>query len=301
LLQEYIVECHALREKVEAALKAAGVTATPPTPAGLPWFDLLPHPAAFKPSQAHLHNASIEHLVETGKKASLEHRRHVVDPTLLGLHEMICYGLRGLGAYAHHAEVLGERDASVDRFMAEGYAFLCSEDSLDLGKTLAMVDATGAAGLTGMTILDRGHTTKFGHPEPTAVRISPKVGKAILISGHDLQDTYDLLVQTEGKGINVWTHGELLPAHGYPVLKKRFPHLAGNYGGAWYAQQKEFAEFPGPILMTTNCISEPKKSYHDRIWTTGEVRLAVGCCTVLNAVLRGVLLPAVPSVLQACG
>ncbi|KAI7835279.1 hypothetical protein COHA_010819, partial [Chlorella ohadii] len=115
------------------------------------------------------------------------------------------------------------------------------------------------------------HTSKFGHPEPTQVRITPKKGKAILISGHDMQDTFDLLVQTEGKGVNVWTHGELLPAHGYPALKKRFPHLVGNYGGAWYRQQKEFSEFPGAILMTTNCIVEPRQAYKDRIFTTGEV------------------------------
>lgn len=269
--KEYVNQCHELREGIESLVRAKGVEASPATPTNLPWFDLLAHPAAWKLNSGYLQGASKEQLVNLGKMTSLEHRRHVVDPTLLGLHEMITYGLRGLCAYTHHAEVLGQRDASVDKFVAEAYAFLCSEDALDLGKVLGMVDACGAAGLTAMKILDEGHTSKFGHPEPTQVRITPKKGKAILISGHDMQDTFDLLVQTEGKGINIWTHGELLPAHGYPALKKRFPHLMGNYGGAWYRQQKEFADFPGAILMTTNCIIEPRQSYKDRIFTTGEV------------------------------
>ncbi|PSC68490.1 hydroxylamine reductase [Micractinium conductrix] len=265
--KEYILHCHELRGQLEQALSAKGVAGAPPSPA-LPFFDLLAHPAAWKPDLAPL---PTEQLVHVGKEASLEHRRHLLDPTLLGLHETINYGLRGLAAYSHHAEVLGHRDADVDAFLAEAYAFLCSEEALDLGKVLAMVDATGAAGLKGMALLDHGNTSKFGHPTPTPVRITPKKGKAILISGHDLQDTYDLLAQTEGTGINIWTHGELLPAHGYPALKERFPHLVGNYGGAWYRQQKDFAEFPGAILMTTNCIVEPRKSYEDRIFTTGEV------------------------------
>ncbi|KAL4431024.1 hypothetical protein ABPG75_006280 [Micractinium tetrahymenae] len=268
--KEYITHCHALRDQLEAAARAKGIQASPATPE-LPWFDLLSHPAAWRLSQSYLACASIGELVQLGKLTSLEHRRHLMDATLLGLHEMITYGLRGLAAYSHHAEVLGEHDREVDEFLAAAYAFLCSEAALDLGATLDMVDQTGAAGLKGMKLLDHAHTSKFGHPEPTQVRITPKRGKAILISGHDLQDTHDLLAQIEGTGVNVWTHGELLPAHGYPALKKRFPHLVGNYGGAWYRQQRDFAEFPGAILMTTNCISEPKKSYADRIFTTGEV------------------------------
>ncbi|EFN59446.1 hypothetical protein CHLNCDRAFT_29581 [Chlorella variabilis] len=269
--KEYISTCQSLREGLEKSLRDKGIDASPPAPVNLPWFDLLAHPAAWKLNQSYLAAASMDQLTQLGKMTSLEHRRHVVDPTLLGLHEMITYGLRGLAAYSHHAEVLGHRDPEVDEFMARCYAFLCSEDALDLGKTLGMVDELGAVGVKGMQLLDKGHTTKFGHPEPTQVRITPKKGKAILISGHDLQDTHDLLAQTEGTGINVWTHGELLPAHGYPALKKRFPHLVGNYGGAWYRQQKDFAEFPGAVLMTTNCIVEPRQSYADRIFTTGEV------------------------------
>lgn len=269
--KEYVSTCHSLRDQMEASVRAKGLTASPPTPDSLPWFDLLPHPAIWRLSGSYLEGASMDDLVQLGKMTSLEHRRHTYDPTLLGLHEMITYGLRGLAAYSHHAEVLGQRDPEVDEFLARCYAFLCSEDALDLGNTLDMIDQLGAAGVLGMKLLDHGHTSRFGHPEPTPVRLTPKKGKAILISGHDLQDTYDLLAQTEGTGINVWTHGELLPAHGYPEIKKRFPHLMGNYGGAWYRQQKDFAEFPGAVLMTTNCIIEPRHSYSDRIFTTGEV------------------------------
>ncbi|KAL4431026.1 hypothetical protein ABPG75_006282 [Micractinium tetrahymenae] len=267
----YIREAHSLRDELEHRVREACVEEPIPTPTNLPWFDLLSHPAAWHINASFLEGASMGQLVEMGKSVSLEHRRHTMDPTLLGLHEMITYGLRGLAAYSHHAEVLGEHDREVDEFLAAAYAFLCSEAALDLGATLDMVDQTGAAGLKGMKLLDHAHTSKFGHPEPTQVRITPKRGKAILISGHDLQDTHDLLAQTEGTGVNVWTHGELLPAHGYPALKKRFPHLVGNYGGAWYRQGKDFAEFPGAILMTTNCITEPRSSYRDRIFTTGEV------------------------------
>ncbi len=121
-----------------------------------------------------------------------------------------------------------------------------------------------------MEILDKGHTDRFGHPLPTPVSLGVRQGPAILVSGHDLLDLYELLRQTEGRGVQVYTHGEMIPAHGYPGLKK-FPHLAGNYGGAWQDQQKEFERFPGPILMTTNCIQKPKPTYIDRIFTTGLV------------------------------
>ena len=128
----------------------------------------------------------------------------------------------------------------------------------------------GRVNLRCMEILDKGNTGRFGHPRPTPVSLGVRKGPAILVSGHDLLDLYELLRQTEGRGIQVYTHGEMLPAHGYPGLKK-FSHLAGNYGGAWQDQQKEFERFPGPILMTTNCIQKPKASYMDRIFTTGLV------------------------------
>ncbi|GAB4824201.1 hypothetical protein N2152v2_011247 [Parachlorella kessleri] len=269
--KEYITACHQLREEVEGLVRKAGIDATPAAPANLPWFDLLAHPTNWKLDQGYLATATNDQLVQLGKMTSLEHRRHKVDPTLLGLQEMLTYGLRGLCAYTHHAEVLGQRNADVDAFVAEAYAFLCSEDAQSVDKVLGMVLKCGETNLTAMQILDAGHTTKFGHPEPTPVRITPVKGKAILVSGHDMQDLHDLCEQTAGSGINIYTHGELLPAHGYPGLKKKFPHLVGNYGGAWYRQQKDFAEFPGAVLMTTNCIIEPRQTYKDRIFTTGEV------------------------------
>lgn len=173
-------------------------------------------------------------------------------------------------AYAHHAEVLGQRIPEADDFVVKGYAFLCSPEASSVEATLGMILECGTVNLAVMAGLDHGHTSKFGHPEPSPVKLTPTKGPAILISGHDMQDLHDLLVATEGTGVNVYTHGEMLPAHGYPTLKK-FKHLVGNYGGAWYRQQKDFAEFPGSILMTTNCIIEPRASYADRLFTTGEV------------------------------
>lgn len=268
--REYVSRAHALRDEVQARLHAAGINEDPPTPAGLPWFDLLAHPAQWHLSSSYISTASEDALVNLGKLVSLEHRRHLMDPTLLGLHEMLVYGVRGLTAYTHHAEVLGQRVPVADAFVAEAYAFLCSEEARSVENTLAMIMKCGEVNLATMKGLSEGHTGKFGHPEPSPVKLTPTKGKAILVSGHDMQDLHDLLQQTEGMGINVYTHGEMLPAHGYPGLKK-FAHLVGNQGGAWYRQQKEFAEFPGPILMTTNCIIEPRAAYSDRIFTTGEV------------------------------
>jgi len=133
-----------------------------------------------------------------------------------------------------------------------------------------MVLKCGEVNLKVMALLDKAHTSTYGHPQPTSVRITPKKGKAILVSGHDLKDLEELLKQTEGKDISIYTHGEMLPAHGYPKLKK-YNHLVGNYGGAWQDQRKEFEEFPGAILMTTNCIQKPKDSYKARIFTAGLV------------------------------
>ena len=266
----YIAEAHALRDSVEQALQAAGISDPPPAPAGLPWFDLLAHPAQWHLSTSYLSSATEEQLVNIGKLVSLEHRRHLIDPTLLGLHEMLSYGLRGLAAYTHHAEVLGARVPEADAFIVEGYAFLCSDKATDINNVLGMIMKCGEVNLATMKGLSDGHRARFGIPEPSPVKLTPTAGKAILISGHDMGDLHDLLMQTEGTGINVYTHGEMLPAHGYPALKK-FSHLVGNYGGAWFRQGKEFASFPGAILMTSNCIVEPRPDYADRIFTTGEV------------------------------
>jgi hydroxylamine reductase len=186
-----------------------------------------------------------------------------------GLQELIKYGLKGMAAYADHARVLGVEDDSVYAFFHEALDFLAT-DSADLGALVPMAMKVGEVNLKVMELLDRANTGTYGHPEPTVVRVTPVKGKAILVSGHDLKDLDTLLKQTEGKGINVYTHGEMLPCLAYPGLKK-YKHLAGNYGGAWQDQAKEFDAFPGAVLMTTNCIQKPRETYKARIFTTGLV------------------------------
>lgn len=185
-----------------------------------------------------------------------------------GLYDLVLLGLKGSAAYTHHALVLGYEDEGIYGFFHEKLDAL-SREAMSVEELTAHVLDAGKWNIDVMNLLDRANTEVYGHPEPTPVRIHPLKGKAILVSGHDLRDLDLLLQQTEGKGINIYTHGEMLPCHGYPRLKK-YPHLAGNYGGAWQDQQKEFAAFPGAILMTTNCIQKPT-SYTDRIFTTGLV------------------------------
>ncbi|GBF99305.1 hydroxylamine reductase [Raphidocelis subcapitata] len=269
--RDYCTRADELARGLKAQLRAAGVEGGPAAEP-LPWFDEH-HPVDFSLRAALGTDApTLEALEAFAPKVSLLARRGLMGAdaaTLLGLHELVAYGLRGVAAYAHHAEMLGQVDPSLDDVFEETMAFLASPASQDPGAVLGVAMRLGEANFRTMALLDRGHTTRFGHPEPSPVRLTPVVGKAILVSGHDMQDLHDLLVQTEGTGLNVYTHGEMLPAHGYPGLKK-FKHLVGNYGGAWY-KQKEFGEFPGAILMTTNCIMPPAAQYADRIFTTGEV------------------------------
>lgn len=195
-------------------------------------------------------------------------RRDELGLEIADLHELITYGLKGTCAYAHHAAGTGVEDKTVYadihkvlNTLGERGPASKSFDTL-LGTALKV----GEINLRVLEMLDRGHVKQFGIPTPTPVSTVPKVGKAILVSGHDMPTLKALLEQTKGTGINVYTHGEMLPAHGYPELHK-YPHLAGNYGGAWQLQKFDFAKFPGPIVMTTNCIIEPRKSYSDRIYT----------------------------------
>ncbi|HPB32969.1 MAG TPA: hydroxylamine reductase, partial [Candidatus Sumerlaeota bacterium] len=208
-------------------------------------------------------------LLEQARAISIPTRRAAIGDDRAGLQELLTYGLKGTGAYAHHALVLGREDDSIYAFFEEALDFLTNPDP-QLDDLVTMCLKCGEINLKAMEILSEGHTGTFGHPVPNSVRIHPKKGKAILISGHDMIDLEALLKQTEGTGINIYTHGEMLPAHGYPGLRK-YPHLAGNYGGAWQDQRKEFAEFPGAILMTTNCIQKPQDSYKGRIFTSGLV------------------------------
>ncbi|WP_003542355.1 hydroxylamine reductase [Desulfotomaculum nigrificans] len=190
---------------------------------------------------------------------------HDAETDIQSLQQIFVYGLKGIAAYADHAAILGQEDDKVYGFLHEGFAALTNKE-LGLNEWIGLVLKCGEINLRTMELLDAGNTGKFGHPVPTEVPLGHKQGKCILISGQDL---HDLLKQTEGKGIYVYTHGEMLPAHGYPELKK-YKHFYGHYGTAWQNQKKEFAAFPGAILMTTNCIQDPK-DYMDNIFTTGLV------------------------------
>ncbi len=192
-----------------------------------------------------------------------------VGADIIGLRSLVLYGLKGVCAYAHHAFVLGRESDEVYSGIEDALDFL-STDPTDVDALLNQSMALGTLNLTVMAMLDDANTGNFGAQQPTQVRITPIAGKAILVSGHDLGDLAALLEQTKDLGINIYTHGEMLPAHAYPKLKA-YPHLAGNYGGAWQDQQKEFAEFPGAILMTSNCIIEPQPQYKQRIFTAGPV------------------------------
>ncbi len=183
------------------------------------------------------------------------------------LRELITYGLKGLAAYSKHANALLQDDADVDAFIQKALAATL-DDSLSVDDLVKLTLETGKAGVEGMALLDKANTTTYGNPEITTVDIGVRKNPGILVSGHDLKDLEMLLDQTEGSGVDVYTHSEMLPAHYYPFFKK-YKHFAGNYGNAWWKQKEEFEPFNGPILMTTNCIVPPKDSYKDRLWTTG--------------------------------
>lgn len=189
------------------------------------------------------------------------------DEDIRSLRELITYGLKGLAAYSKHANVLLADDEEVDAFIQRALAKTL-DDSLGVDELVALTLETGKHGVSGMALLDKANTDTYGNPEITTVDIGVRKNPGILISGHDLRDLEMLLQQTEGTGVDVYTHGEMLPAHYYPAFKK-YGHFAGNYGNAWYNQKEEFESFNGPILMTTNCIVPPSDSYKDRIWTTG--------------------------------
>ncbi|GAB4566025.1 MAG: hydroxylamine reductase [Anaerolineae bacterium] len=190
-------------------------------------------------------------------------------PDLQSLRDTLLYGIKGMAAYAHHAWALGYRDDEVNRYFYRGLSALLDE-SLSAETLFEMLMDFGQINLKCMALLDQANTETFGHPEPTQVRITRKKGPFIIVSGHDLKDLHQLLEQTAGTGVSVYTHGEMLPANAYPAFK-RYPHLIGNYGGAWQDQQIEFDGIPGCILMTTNCLIEPLPSYEDRLFTTGAV------------------------------
>ena len=254
--QNYLIDLAKYRDKAKMmyndACKKAGKTP-----------EDLEGPAKWQPA------ASIDELVNQGLNVSIENRKKALGDDIAGLQELLTYGLKGIAAYADHAYILGYNNENIPAFIYEALDFLTKEQPSVEDLFNYNMNA-GECNLKTMELLDRAHTETFGHPEPTPVRITPLKGKAILVSGHDLKDLEDLLKQTEGKGINIYTHGEMLPANAYPALKK-YKHLVGNYGGAWQHQKKEFEAFPGAILMTTNCIIQPGESYKARIFTKSVV------------------------------
>ncbi len=220
-------------------------------------------PAAFAPAE------DMDELIRQGQAATVQNRIAALGEDVAGLQELILYGLKGAAAYADHAQILGREDDALYGGFHETLDYLAGTPAA-ADELLARALRVGELNLRAMELLDAANTGAYGHPEPTPVRVTPVKGKAIVVSGHDLKDLAELLKQTESKGINVYTHGEMLPAHGYPGLKVH-AHLVGNYGGAWQDQRKEFDEFPGAILMTTNCLQRPENSYKGRIFTSGVV------------------------------
>ena len=255
-LQTMLIKASAIRDKAKKLYEDASQKAgkSPETLSG---------PASWIPAK------DIDGLVKQGREFSIPKRHEKFGPDLAGLMDLILFGLKGAAAYADHAQILGKESEGFYSRFHETLDYL-THDSFTADELVTMSLKTGELNLKAIELLDSANTEAFGNPVPTKVRITPVKGKAILVSGHDLKDLEELLKQTQGKDINIYTHGEMLPAHGYPKLKA-YKHLVGNYGSAWQNQQKEFPEFPGSILMTTNCIQKPLDSYKTRIFTTGLV------------------------------
>ncbi|MCQ4190843.1 hydroxylamine reductase [Methylocystis suflitae] len=253
---ELIREASQIRDRAKALYENAARAAAkiPQTLAG---------PAAFTPAD------NMAGLSAQASEAAVRKDAAILGEDAVGARALILYGLKGVCAYAHHARVLGEERDAIYEAVEHALDMLAREER-DVATLLDEALALGGANFLAMEALDAANTGAFGAPSPTSVRVTPIKGKAILVSGHDLKDLHAILEATKDKGINVYTHGEMLPAHSYPKLKA-YPHLAGNYGGAWQDQQKEFAEFPGPIVMTSNCLIEPQPRYRGRIFTAGPV------------------------------
>lgn len=255
-LAALVYQAAAVRDQAKALYQMTAIQLGKPVVA-------LEGPAVFHPA------AEREALLAQGRQQLINISFDADGKELKNLEELVIYGLKGVAAYAYHAMMLGSSAPASYAVVYELLNALTEQHSVE--ELLGLALKVGELNFSVLEQLDRAHTETFGAPTPTPLRIHPLKGKAILVSGHDLHDLYQLLVQTEGLGINVYTHGEMLPAHGYPKLKA-FKHLAGNYGGAWQDQAEEFAAFPGAILMTSNCIQEPQQSYTDRIFTINAVQ-----------------------------
>jgi hydroxylamine reductase len=248
---QMIRRCATLRDNLKEKVRAAKGK-----------VDLPEGPATFRPA------ANVQELVKQGESVGLK-SDPTVDPDILSLQHILLFGLKGISAYADHAQILGQEDDKVYAFIHEGLAATLRKD-LSLNEWVGLVLKCGEINLRAMELLDAGNSGTYGHPVPTQVPLGTKKGRAILVSGHDLRDLEELLKQTEGKGIFIYTHGEMLPTHGYPGLKK-YTHFYGHYGTAWQNQAKEFADFPGAILMTTNCLQKPRDTYKGNVFTSGTV------------------------------
>ncbi|BBP94876.1 hydroxylamine reductase [Burkholderia sp. SFA1] len=252
LLREAAQHRDRVRASYENIARAAGRPVQTPTGA-----------AAWQPAD------DLAGLLAQAQTVGIDAGIETVGADVIGLRALVLYGLKGVCAYAHHAQVLGKESDAIYAGVEAALCFLAA-NPVDVDALLAQALQLGTVNLDVMALLDEANTGRFGPQEPGAVRMTPVAGKAILVSGHDLGDLHALLEQTQGTGIHIYTHGEMLPAHAYPRLKS-YAHLAGNYGGAWQDQQSDFANFPGPILMTSNCIIEPRPQYRQRIFTTGPV------------------------------
>jgi hydroxylamine reductase len=248
---DLIHDCVKYRDVLKLSIQKSGVV-----------HDYSDGPAIFQPE------STIEGLIKQGESVGIQSDPGI-DADILSLRELLIYGIKGVAAYADHAAILGKTEEAVYEFVHLAMAATLDK-SLGVDDAIQLVLECGEINLKAMQLLDAANTEKYGHPVPTTVPLGVKKGKAILVSGHDLKDLEEILKQSQGKGIYVYTHGEMLPCHGYPELKK-YDHFYGHYGTAWQNQAKEFAEFPGAILMTTNCIQKPKDSYKDNIFTTGLV------------------------------
>ena len=250
-LQQFIRKCVELREHLKKKIKEAGGPA-----------QFTEKAANFTPEK------SLAKLVKQGESVGLKADTGI-DPDIQSLQHTVLFGIKGISAYTYHAQILGKEEDAVFAFVQEALASTLRKD-LSLDDWVKLTLKCGETNLKAMELLDAGNTGTYGHPVPTKVPLGSKKGKAILVSGHDLRDLEEILKQSEGKNINVYTHGEMLPTHGYPGLKK-YKHFYGHYGTAWQNQAKEFPGFPGPIVMTTNCIQRPRDTYKDHIFTCGPV------------------------------
>ncbi len=240
-----------IREELKRAIDAADG-----------WTDFADPSASFTPAK------TVADLVSQGEKVGVM-SDPALDPDIRSLRELLTYGIKGVAAYAYHARDLGQQDEKVYAFLHEALAATL-DAKLGVDDLVKLALRCGEINLRAMELLDAGNTGRYGHPVPTQVPLGVRKGKALLVSGHDLGDLEKILEQTAGKGITVYTHGEMLPCHGYPELKK-YEHFFGHYGTGWQNQAREFARFPGAIVMTTNCIQKPRDEYQENIFTTGPV------------------------------